>query len=50
MFGCNLTKVCFYLSEQLSDDILKALISYGQQLEYIALVECPLITDQVNYF
>lgn len=42
--------MCFYLSEQLTDNILKVLISHGQQLKHIALIECPLITDQVINF
>uniref|UniRef100_A0A914GWJ4 Large ribosomal subunit protein bL19m n=1 Tax=Globodera rostochiensis TaxID=31243 RepID=A0A914GWJ4_GLORO len=45
MFGRNLTRLCFYLSEQLNDSILEALTRFNQSLRFISLIECPLVTD-----
>uniref|UniRef100_A0A915D1U6 Phosphate transporter n=1 Tax=Ditylenchus dipsaci TaxID=166011 RepID=A0A915D1U6_9BILA len=45
MFGCNLTRLYFYLSDQLTDDILESLTTYSQQLQHVTIIECPLITD-----
>ncbi|KAI1704549.1 F-box/LRR-repeat protein 4 [Ditylenchus destructor] len=46
MFGCNLTRIYFYLSDQLTDEILEALTTYSQNLEQVTIIECPQITDQ----
>ncbi|KAL3076267.1 hypothetical protein niasHS_013538 [Heterodera schachtii] len=45
MFGRNLTRLCFYLSDQLNDSILEALASFNQNLRFISIVECPRVTD-----
>jgi hypothetical protein len=46
LFGCNLTKISFYLTEHLTDDILAAMTGYSHMLEQISLIDCRQVTDQ----
>uniref|UniRef100_A0A914D6J5 F-box/LRR-repeat protein 15-like leucin rich repeat domain-containing protein n=1 Tax=Acrobeloides nanus TaxID=290746 RepID=A0A914D6J5_9BILA len=45
-FGKNLTKINFYLTEQLNDDILDAIAKSARNLQQITLIECQNVTDQ----
>lgn len=45
-FGCNLTELSFYLSDQVNDAVLECLASSTNQFRRIAIVECPNVTDQ----
>ncbi|MFH4974216.1 hypothetical protein AB6A40_000925 [Gnathostoma spinigerum] len=45
-FGINLTRLSFFLSDQLSDELLKAIAVANRSLEEIQLIECSNVTDQ----
>lgn len=45
-FGSNLTELNFYLSDQVTDEVLDCLASATSQLQRIAIVECQNVTDQ----
>lgn len=45
IFGRNLTRICFYLTDHLDDNTLELLTNYNQNLRFISLIECTLITD-----
>uniref|UniRef100_A0A914X9B8 F-box/LRR-repeat protein 15-like leucin rich repeat domain-containing protein n=1 Tax=Plectus sambesii TaxID=2011161 RepID=A0A914X9B8_9BILA len=44
-FGRNLTRLSFYLSEELTDDTLIALANNSHQLEQITIIHCPQVSD-----
>uniref|UniRef100_A0A0N5AJB2 F-box/LRR-repeat protein 7 n=1 Tax=Syphacia muris TaxID=451379 RepID=A0A0N5AJB2_9BILA len=44
-FGSNITRLNFYLSDQLTDDILTTIADYNRGLEEIAIIDCRNITD-----
>uniref|UniRef100_A0A1I7Y9R2 F-box domain-containing protein n=1 Tax=Steinernema glaseri TaxID=37863 RepID=A0A1I7Y9R2_9BILA len=45
-FGTNLSRLYFYLSDDLDDDILMALTEFNKNLEQISIIECPKVTDR----
>lgn len=44
-FGRNLTRLSFYLSEELTDDTLIALSANSHILEQITIIHCPQVSD-----
>lgn len=46
-FGVNLTRISFFLSEDITDSILESLTEYNKNVQQICLVECDRITDKV---
>lgn len=46
LFGCNLKRISFYLSDLLTDEILSLMTRHSTLLEQISLVECRRVTDQ----
>ncbi|VDD94336.1 unnamed protein product [Enterobius vermicularis] len=44
--GSNITRLNFYLSEQLTDDILAAIAEHNHVLEEIAIIDCQNVTDR----
>lgn len=48
-FGDNLTRINFFLSDQLNDEILTLIAGNSHSLHEITIIECPNISDQVFY-
>lgn len=46
-FEASLTSLYFFLSEQLTDDMLAAIAMHNPTLEVITIIDCPKVTDQV---
>lgn len=44
-FGCNIPSLSFYLSADLTDDMLHQLTTNNKYVENIRLVDCPNVTD-----
>ncbi|TKR87638.1 hypothetical protein L596_012007 [Steinernema carpocapsae] len=44
-FGINLSKLYFYMCEDLNDEILCALTQFNKNLEQISIIECKNVTD-----
>ena len=47
-FGSNLTRLHFYLSEQLTDEILSSIAEHNHVLEEITIIDCQNTTDKVS--
>ncbi|CAD6195274.1 unnamed protein product [Caenorhabditis auriculariae] len=45
-FGCNIPLLTFYLSTELTDEILCALTAKNKRVEKITLVDCPNVSDK----
>uniref|UniRef100_A0A9J2PC23 F-box domain-containing protein n=1 Tax=Ascaris lumbricoides TaxID=6252 RepID=A0A9J2PC23_ASCLU len=45
-FEASLTSLYFFLSEQLTDDMLAAIAMHNPTLEVITIIDCPKVTDQ----
>lgn len=45
-FGVNLTRLNFYLSEQITDEALSALTEFNKRLERVSLIDCSRISDE----
>ncbi|CAI2337252.1 unnamed protein product [Caenorhabditis sp. 36 PRJEB53466] len=44
-FGCNIPSLTFYLSTELTDDMLHQLTNNNKYVEKITLVDCPNVSD-----
>ncbi|EFO96504.1 hypothetical protein GCK72_004286 [Caenorhabditis remanei] len=44
-FGCNIPSLTFYLSAELTDEMLHQLTTNNKYVEKITLVDCPNVTD-----
>lgn len=47
-FGRNLTELRFYLSDQVTDNVLEAIAAHNSALEQIAIIFCQNITDKLT--
>ncbi|VDN33154.1 unnamed protein product [Gongylonema pulchrum] len=48
-FGRNLTELRFYLSDQLTDNILEAIAAHSRALQQIAIIFCQNVSDKVPF-